>query len=115
MDLKDWLTVGLGALTVVLTVAIVVLSYCVWKTYKRIEWLTGSMETHSSLMLQIEAMRGINEKPIDLVWWDPTIEAPPVDMGHRKAIDLKRIHVFLPPELRQHKKKVPKRLAPEDD
>jgi hypothetical protein len=62
-----------------LTLVIAVLTYLVWKVYERIARLTGAMESHSDIMLRIEAMRGAPEgKPIELVWWDPSIEEPPV-------------------------------------
>jgi hypothetical protein len=68
--ITDWLLV-------ILTLVIAALTYLVWKVYERIAWLTGSMESHSDLMLRIEALRGIEVKPIELVWWDPTIEDVP--------------------------------------
>lgn len=71
MLLTNWLLV-------LLTLLLVFLTFLVWKVYERIAWLTGSMETHSDLMLRIEALRGINDKPIELIWWDPTIAEPPV-------------------------------------
>jgi len=63
---------------IILTLIIALLTFLLWKVYERIAWLTGAMETHSDLMLRIEAKRGINEQPIKLVWWDPTIADPPV-------------------------------------
>ncbi len=58
-------------------------------------------------MLRIGAMRGINGTPIEVVWWDPTLAAPPVDMVHGQPANVNRVHVYLPPELRRFKKKVP--------
>ncbi len=43
---------------VFLTFVLVLLTYLVWKVYERIAWLTGAMETHSDLMLRIEAPPG---------------------------------------------------------
>ena len=60
-----------------LTLVIALFTYLVWKVYERIAWITGAMETHSDLMLRIEARRGINGEPIKLVWWDPTIQPLP--------------------------------------
>jgi hypothetical protein len=51
-------------LLVLLTLVITLFTYLVWKTYERIAWLTGAMETHSELMLRIEAKRGIRDNPI---------------------------------------------------
>ena len=97
-------------LLVFLTLLLVVLTYLVWKVYEQIAWLTGSMETHSDLMLRIEALRGIDNKPIELIWWDPTIEDPPIFPEHGKPVELKRIHIFVPPELRHRKQRIGKRL-----
>src|SRR5262245_21634256 len=91
-------------LMVILTAIIALLTYLVWKVYERIAWLTGAMETHSDLMLRIEALRGVNNKPIELIWWDPTIAAPPVQMEHGKPVEMNRIHIYLPLKLRRHKK-----------
>ena len=62
---------------ILLTATIALFTYLVWKVYERIAWLTGAMETHSELMLRIEACRGVRDEPIKLLWWDPTIEDPP--------------------------------------
>jgi hypothetical protein len=96
--------VALTALLVFLTALLVLLTYLVWKVYERIAWLTGAMETHSDLMLRIEALRGINQTPIELVWWDPTIEEPPIQFEHGQPVELNRIHIFVPPHLRRHQK-----------
>jgi hypothetical protein len=86
---------------VILTLAIVVFTCLVWKVYERIAWFTGAMESHSNLMLRIEAKRGINGKPIKLVWWDPTIAQPPIRQEHEQEIDIDTIYIYLPPGLRQ--------------
>ena len=75
--LTDWILVFL-------TFVIAIFTFLVWKVYERIAWLTGAMESHSDLMLRINAARGINGKPIDLVWWDPTIADAPVTKEHEK-------------------------------
>ena len=95
---------------VVLTLIAVLLTYLVWKVYERIAWLTGAMETHSDLMLRIEALRGINNKPIELIWWDPTIAEPPIHIEHGKPVELNRIHIYLPLKLRRNKKGTMERL-----
>jgi len=85
-----------------LTLLIAAFTMLVFLVYERIEWLTGAMETHSELMLRIEAKRGIkNGEPIDLVWWDPTIEERPAVAKHGEEVKLDRIYVYMPPELRQ--------------
>jgi hypothetical protein len=73
----------------------------VWKVYERIAWLTGAMETHSDLMLRIEARRGIKDESIKLLWWDPTIEKTPTKKEHGQEVDLSTIYIYLPPELRR--------------
>jgi hypothetical protein len=90
-------------LLVILTLVIALFTYLVWKTYERIAWLTGAMETHSELMLRVEAKRGINGKPIKLVAWDPTIERLPVRREHGQEIEVDTIHFFLPLDQRRIK------------
>ena len=79
-----------------LTLVIAFFTFLVWKVYERMAWLTGSMETHSDLMLRIEARRGIDNTPIKLVWWDPTIEPPRIKREHGSEVDLSVIHIYLP-------------------
>jgi len=90
-----------NVLMVFLTALIALFTFLVWKVYERIAWLTGAMETHSDLMLRIEAKRGINGSPIKLIWWDPTIEKPPGKREHRQEVDLDTIYCYLPPGERQ--------------
>jgi hypothetical protein len=95
--ITDWIMVGL-------TLVIAVFTYLVWKVYERIAWLTGAMESHSDLMLKIETLRGIREnQPIELIWWDPTIEDPPVNREHGKLVELNKIYVSIPPKYRRNK------------
>ena len=101
--ITDWLLVFL-------TLVIVVLTFLVWKVYERIAWLTGAMESHSDLMLRIEALRGVDGRPVELVWWDPTIEDVPSVKEHGKPVEMKQIYVFLPPKLRREKASTWKRL-----
>lgn len=102
--ITDWIIAGL-------TLIIAVFTFLVWRVYRRIAWLTGSMETHSDLMLRLQALKGgADGKPIELVWWDPTIEAAPGVREHGKPVDMKRIHIYLPLELRRNKPPLWKRL-----
>lgn len=87
---------------VILTLVIACFTYLVWKVYERIAWLTGAMETHSDLMLRIEALRGINGAPIKLLWWDPTIQKVPTKKEHGQEIDLSTIYMYLPLEMRRN-------------
>jgi hypothetical protein len=66
-------------------------------------WLTGAIETHSDLMLRIEARRGINGEPIKLIWWDPTIETIATKKEHGQEIDLTTIYMYLPLEMRKNR------------
>lgn len=90
-------------LMVVLTLVIAFFTYLVWKVYDRIAWLTGALESHSEIMLRIEAKRGVNSQPIKLVAWDPTIESPPVKREHGQEIDVNTIYVYLPLSQRMNK------------
>ena len=89
--------------TAILTLVIAIFTFQVWKVYERIAWFTGSMETHSDLMLRIAARRGINGEPIKLLWWDPTIQDTPVEKKHGQEIDLSTIYIYLPPKMRRDK------------
>lgn len=101
--ISDWIIA-------LLTLVIAVLTFLVWKVYERIAWLTGAMESHSDLSLRIEALRGIDGKKIELIWWDPSIDKPPVEKKHGKPVELNCIYVYLPPELRQNKPSLRERL-----
>ena len=98
-------------LLVILTLVIALFTYLVWKTYERIAWLTGAMESHSELMLRIEAKRGIKDTPIKLVAWDPTIERPPIKREHGQEIEVDTIYFYLPPDQRRAKAKWWKRAV----
>lgn len=71
------------------------------KTAEAIGFFTGAMESHSNLHLAIEAARGVKGEPIECVWWDPTLEAPPSTAGHGQPVTLKRIYMFVPREKRR--------------
>ena len=88
---------------IILTLAIACFTWLVWKVYRRIAGLTGAMESHSTIMLRIEAERGIKNKPIKIIWWDPTIKDPPFTGKHGEEAELEEIRLFLPPKYRQKK------------
>lgn len=90
---------------IILTLVIAFFTYLVWKVYERIAWLTGAMESHSDIMLRIEAKRGINGQPIKLVAWDPTIQASPAKREHGQEFELDTLYVYLP--LNERKIKLP--------
>ena len=95
---------------VILTTFLVFLTYLVWKVYERIAWLTGALESHSELMLRIEAKRGINGQPIKLVAWDPTIDPLPIKREHGQEIDINTIYCYLPLDQRKNRPKWWKRV-----
>lgn len=88
---------------VVLTLIVAIFTFLVWKSYYRTEFFTGAMETHSDLMLQIEARRGIMGEPIKLVYWDPTIDKFPKKKQHGQEVDLSVIYIGLPLSMRRNK------------
>jgi hypothetical protein len=104
-DITDWMIV-------ILTAAI---AYFGWQTgkvherietlYARIAWLTGAMESHSELMLLIEAKRGIGGEPIRTIWWDPTVEGPSA-VTHREERPLDVIKFFVPERFRKGTEKL---------
>ena len=85
------------------TMDIAAITLHVHKVYERIEWLTGAMESHANLMLRIRALEGINNVPIEMVWWDPSEGDPPIEMKHGKPVTMDRIYIYLPPKLRKKK------------
>lgn len=99
----DWI---LANSTAIATAIMAIFTVLVWRTYRRIEWWTGSMDSYSSLLLRIEASRGVgmgeDKRPVELVWWDPNIGGRNPGVGlHNAPIDLRKIHIFLPREFRQ--------------
>ena len=88
---------------ILLTALIASFTFLVWKVYERIAWMTGAMESHAELMLRIEAKRGIAGEPIKVLWWDPTLESPPIKREHGQEANLDAIYCFVPlPERRVH-------------
>ena len=82
----------------VLTAVLAVMAFLTWRSYKRIEWFTGSMESHSAKQLQLknEEMRKTGFE-IELVWWDPTIEQwPTPDVVHGQPVRTDRVYFGVP-------------------
>jgi hypothetical protein len=96
----------------VLTAVIALFTFLVWRVYRRIEWLTGAMETHSALQLRLEAAKVIspNGQQVRVVWWDPDIAPPPVTPEHGKEAEINQVYLYLPPKLRRNHKKLTRRL-----
>lgn len=101
--------VGLG--TLIFSGIIAIFTYLVWRTYEDIAWRTGAMESHSLLQLKLEAMRGIRDKPIELVWWDYSKGKPPTTAEHGKPVTVERIYIGMPKELREKRDNVWKQIA----
>jgi hypothetical protein len=80
--ITDWLNVIIAFL----------LLFLLWRLNRRVTWLTGALESHSTLMLRIEAKRGIDGKPIKAIWWDPNREKPPFKGTHGVEADLEQIY-----------------------
>ena len=93
-------------LNTISTFVIAFFAILVWIVYKKISDITGAQETHSEMMLKIEAKRC----RIPAVWWDPTIAAPPVGWKHDKEINLEKVYIYIPKELRKYRKKKPLEL-----
>jgi hypothetical protein len=93
METSDWINALLG-------VAVSASAFATWRTAKKVEWLTGAMESHSFLMVRLAA----KEQGVKCIWWDPTIEAPPPHSYREDAV-LDSIRIFLPMEHRQGAKK----------
>ena len=74
------------------TVVIAILSYHLWRSSKRVEWLTGALESHSEIQLAIAA----KEADMEVIWWDPTLEEVPSVRKHGEQRDLSRVYTFLP-------------------
>ena len=94
VTLADWLMV-------IITILVAFISLMAWHVSKLIAWLTGAIESHSSIMLRLEAKRGVGEEPIKVVWWDPTIETPPINRKHGDEADINCIYSYVPPKERK--------------
>lgn len=85
-----------------ISVALLWLSFLAWRINKQIAWFTGAMESHSQIMLMLEASK---KEAVTLRWWDPYFNGPkkewPTKGQHNEAIELKEIYVGLPVERRK--------------
>ena len=93
-DGATWLATISAALVAVLTLLIL-------RVYSRIAWLTGAMESHS--LAQVRLAAASSDTPVEIIWWDPTVERVPEEPKHKEPASLVRIYMFLPPELRRNK------------
>lgn len=83
-------------------------SVLVWRTYYKIEFLTGSLDSHSTLQLwfKIQEWNAAHpDKKIESVWWDPTAatitEEDPDYPAHGKPMTKGTIRFMLPLHLRK--------------
>jgi hypothetical protein len=83
-------------LITVATVLIAIFTGLVWKINKRMEWLTGAIESHSTTMLRIEVEKAGKE----IIWWDPSIKDFPDKGEHQQPCELKTIYLGIHPKLR---------------
>jgi hypothetical protein len=97
-DYELWL----GTLGAAGTAITAVFTWLVWKTYERLAWLTGAMESHSTMQLRLAAKKA----DVPVIWWDPTIEAPPTTPQHKEIATLEQIFLYLPVHRRKRKRKV---------
>jgi hypothetical protein len=80
--------------------AVIALStYLVWRTYERIAWLTGAMESNSESMYRMAAQR----EGIECYWWGPSLAEggnrwPPFERKHDEPAVFQRIYVGFPRE-----------------
>ena len=93
----------LGILTTIFTAIIAICTIMVWRITSGMEWYASAVESHSNLMLRLEA----EKREVELLWWDPTIEPFPFSGRHKEKAELTRIHVGFPP---QHRKNRPSRF-----
>jgi hypothetical protein len=85
--------------------AAVGIGYLVWKSNKRVEWLTGSMESYQMKELRLAVL---NHPEVRLVWWDPSVEPWPHAGKHGEDVKTDLLYVGIPLELRRHgKSKLP--------
>src|SRR5690349_8656463 len=84
----------MDVITAILTGVLCVLTFITWRVFKLQAWLSGALESHSLLMLRMEA----RDRNIPAVWWDPDIEDPPTAAlrGHGKPAELPAIYLSLP-------------------
>ena len=87
-----------SVLTVIFTGVIALFTYFLWRLERRMTVFTGAMETHSFLMLRLEAER----QKIKTVWWDKTVEPLPFDGRHKESAEVKEIKFAIPWVHRQH-------------
>jgi len=91
-------------LMVIISGLLLILSFFVWRINARVSWLTGAMESHSTMMLRIEAKLGVEKEPIKVIWWYPTMQKFPFSGEHGQEAKLNKIYLGIPPKYRSNAK-----------
>ena len=69
---------------------------------ERANWLSGALESHSSVMLRLRA----EELGKKLIWWDPTHDGPvskppPSSQAHGAPAEVTTVYPYVDPKLRR--------------
>jgi hypothetical protein len=91
---------------IVLTFLLVVFTFLTWRTYKTIEFLTGAMESHSTLELRLEILKWNDQHPdkqIKMIWWDKTKTDTPTEGAptHGQPVAMDEVYFMLPLKKRE--------------
>ena len=53
-------------LMLIVAIFVAIITFFTWRISQRVAWLTGAMETHSSIMLMIEAKSGLMDNKLKM-------------------------------------------------
>jgi hypothetical protein len=93
--LREWRDV----IQLAATVAIAFFAWTSWRVSRQLAWFTGAMETHSDLLMKMEARR----QKIPMIWWDPTIAPFPSSAEHGKPVRMRKIWSGMPLHRRRYR------------
>jgi len=103
---NSWLSIFATIVTTLSTLAIAFFAYQqssinkkIYELQDRLTWFTGAMESHSQIMLQLEAENYGKE----LIWWDPNYEKPPFPHKHGDKATVERVMIYIDPKYRVKK------------
>lgn len=80
------------AAVLALALAVAIIGCLILRVLWRLEWLLGSIESHSTTRTILAARR----EGIEVVWWDPTIEPWPRTARHGVAADVPKLRIGMP-------------------
>jgi len=81
---------------------LVILAFLGWRVSNKVKWFTGALESHSTIMLWLEAQRGIGGRPIKLEWFDPDATSRSIrDYAPGTEVDFTPIYLAVPMKERQ--------------